>query len=63
MAYRNRELVPDIWSLVRERALATGLCSEGWYSEHLGVCRRAMFFSYELFKANGYSMNYYATTF
>ena len=28
MAYRDRELVPDNWSLVRERALATGLCSE-----------------------------------
>ena len=41
MAYRNRELVPDIWSLVREKALTTGLCSEGWYSEHSGVCRRA----------------------
>ena len=22
-------------------ALTTGLCSEGWYSEHSGVCRRA----------------------
>ena len=32
MADRNRELVPDNWSLVRERALTTGLCSEGWYS-------------------------------
>ena len=31
----------DNWSLVRERALTTGLCSEGWYSEHSGVCRRA----------------------
>ena len=41
MADRNRELVPDNWSLVRERALTTGLCSEGWYSEHTGVCRRA----------------------
>ena len=29
-------LVPDNWSLVRERALTTGLCSEGWYSEHSG---------------------------
>ena len=38
MADRNRELVPDNWSLVRERALTTGLCSEGWYSEHSGVC-------------------------
>ena len=38
---RNGELVPDNWSLVRERSLTTGLCSEGWYSEHSGVCRRA----------------------
>ena len=35
------ELVADHWSLVRERMQATGLCLEGWYSEHLGVCRRA----------------------
>ena len=41
MADRNRELVPDNWSRVRERALTTGLCSEGWYSEHSGVGRRA----------------------
>ena len=41
MADRNRELVPDNWSPLRERALTTGLCSEGWYSEHSGVCRRA----------------------
>ena len=41
MADRNRELVPDNWSLVRERALTTGLCLEGWYSEHLGDRRRA----------------------
>ena len=41
MADKNRELVPDNWSLVRERALTTGLCSEGWHSEHSGVCRRA----------------------
>ena len=40
MADRSRELVPDNWSLVRERALTTGLCSEGWYSED-SVCRRA----------------------
>ena len=40
MVDRNRELVPDNWSLVRERALTTGLCSEGWYSEHTGFCRR-----------------------
>ena len=38
---RNREMVPDGWSLVRERALTTGLCAEGWYSEPPGVCRRA----------------------
>ena len=42
MTGKKRELVPDNWSLVRERALTTGsLCSEGWYSEHSGVCRRA----------------------
>ena len=41
MADRNRELVPDNWSLVRERALTAGLCLGGWYSEHSGVCRRA----------------------
>ena len=41
MTDRNRELVPDNWSLVRERALTTVLCSEAWYSEHSGVCRRA----------------------
>ena len=34
MADRNRELVPDNWSLVGERMLITRLCSEGWYSEH-----------------------------
>jgi len=37
----RKELVPDNWSLVRERALTTGLCLGGWYSEHSGVCRRA----------------------
>ena len=41
MADRNRELVPDNWSLVRERTLTTGLCSEGWYSEHSDVYRKA----------------------
>ena len=41
MVDRNRELVPDNWSLVRERALTTGLCLEGWYSEHLGVCMKS----------------------
>ena len=39
MAVRNKELVPDNWRLVRERALTTGLCSEGWYSKHSGVGR------------------------
>ena len=41
MAARNRESVEDNWSLLRERVLTTGLCSEGWYFEHSGVCRRA----------------------
>ena len=41
MVDRNRELVPDNWSLVSERLLTTGLCSEGWCSEHSVVCRRA----------------------
>ena len=41
MVDRKRELVPDNWSLVGERALTTGLCLEGWYSERLGACRRA----------------------
>ena len=40
MTDRNWELVPDNWSLVRERALTTGLSTERWYSEHSGVCRR-----------------------
>ena len=39
MTDRNKELVPYSWSPVREKT--TGLCSEGWYSEHSGVCRRA----------------------
>ena len=39
-ADRNRELVPDNRNLVRERALTTELCSEGWYFGHSGVCRR-----------------------
>ena len=38
MTDRNGELVPGNWSLVRERALTAGLCSEGWYSKHSGVC-------------------------
>ena len=41
MTDRNKELVPDNVSLIRVRALTTGLCSEGRYSEHSGVCRRA----------------------
>ena len=41
MADRNWELVPDSWSLVRQRALTTGLYSEGRHSEHSGVRRRA----------------------
>ena len=39
MTDRNRELVPDSCNL-RQKALTTGLCSERWYSEHSGVCRR-----------------------
>ena len=27
---RNRELVPESWSLVRERVLTTGFHAEGW---------------------------------
>ena len=40
MADRNRELVPDKWSLVRERSLNTGLFvrKDGIL---MGVCRRA----------------------
>ena len=34
-------MVPDNRSLVRERALTTGLRSERWYSEHSGVGRRS----------------------
>ena len=41
MAAKNRELVPDNWSLVKERTLTTGLCSERWYSEYWGVCKGA----------------------
>ena len=42
MTDRNRKLLPDNWSLVRERALTTGLCRDGWYfdSEPSGACRR-----------------------
>ena len=32
-------MVPGSWSLVRERALTTGLCSERWHCEHSGVIR------------------------
>ena len=42
MADRNGELVPDSWSLVKERAPTTGfllLLLQGWYSKHLGVCK------------------------
>ena len=38
MTDRSRELVPDNWSLVRQRALTIELCSEGWHSEQSGVC-------------------------
>ena len=41
MTDRNRELAQDGFGLVREKALTTGLCLEGWCSKHLGVCRRA----------------------
>ena len=34
----NKKAETDNWSLVSEIALTTGLCSEGWYSEHSGVC-------------------------
>jgi len=34
MTDRNREFVPDNWSLLRERVLTTRLFSEGSYSEH-----------------------------
>ena len=39
MTDRSGELVPCSWSLVRERALTTGLCVKEWYSEHSGICR------------------------
>ena len=41
MTDRNKELVPHSWRLVRKIALTKGLCSEGWHSEHSGVCSRA----------------------
>ena len=37
MTDRNRELVPDNTKPGKKKRL----CSEGWYSEHSGVCRRA----------------------
>ena len=37
---RNMELVPGMWSLERERVLATGLSVGAWRSEHMGICRR-----------------------
>ena len=40
MTDRNNTLIPDGWSLETEGALTTGLCLEGWYSEHPGVCRK-----------------------
>ena len=40
MTERNRALVACCWSLVRERAVTTGLSAEGWHSEYSGVCRR-----------------------
>ena len=33
-------MVPDSWSPVGERALSTGLCAEGRYSEYSRACRR-----------------------
>ena len=47
--WRNWQRMPDrlsrgfvlcCWRLVLERALTNWLCAKGWYSEHLGVCRR-----------------------
>ena len=46
---RQKQLVPDNWSLVRERALTTGLCSAGWYSEHSGVCTSTHFINTKSF--------------
>ena len=40
MMDRNNALIPDGWSLETEEALTTGLCLEGCYSEHPGVCRK-----------------------
>ena len=37
MTDRNKELVPDSWSLVREEALTTGLCSGGWCPDTLNT--------------------------
>ena len=41
MTDRNRKLVPDSQNLVREKALTTGICSEGWSPERSGICRKA----------------------
>ena len=38
---RDRELVPGSWSLVSERALATGLSAEEEHPEQSAACRRA----------------------
>ena len=43
MTDRNRKLVPDNWSLVRERVLTTVLCTEGRYfdSEPSGCLQKS----------------------
>ena len=43
MTDRNRELIPDSWSLVRQRAQYDhwALFGRIWYSEHSCVYRRA----------------------
>ena len=38
----NRELVPDSWSLVRERVLTIRLCSERWVSAEERSCREGV---------------------
>ena len=38
---RNRELVPDSWSLKREKLLTTGLSVEGWHFLTLQKSRTA----------------------
>ena len=37
----KRVVVPESWSLVRERALANGLNAQEWYSEQLGCLQRS----------------------